>query len=61
MTKAELTCPKCGHKQETNIPESGCLAYYKCDSCQKINAAPEGICCIICAYSDSMCPVSTKG
>ncbi|MEK7281043.1 MAG: GDCCVxC domain-containing (seleno)protein [Chloroflexota bacterium] len=52
-----LTCPRCGYKQEGEIPEEQCLPFYKCLGCGEIIAADQG-CCIFCDYGDRPCPVS---
>lgn len=62
MNKAILTCPKCEHTQETDIPQTGCLAFYKCEKCGEIISVPKESknCCVICEYSDKTCPVGHK-
>ena len=54
---ANLKCPYCGFIMEVEIPQNGCLAFYKCQKCQKIISSPKGECCVICAFSDKKCPV----
>lgn len=58
MEKAKLTCPHCEHVQEVEIPQTGCLAFHKCEKCEKIISVPEGSknCCVICEYADRKCP-----
>ena len=60
--KANLKCPHCGHIQEVEIPEAGCLAFHKCEKCEQIISVPEDSknCCVVCEYSDKKCPVSHK-
>ncbi|MAZ67152.1 hypothetical protein CL652_00015 [bacterium] len=60
MDTANLTCPKCGHKQEVEIPEDTCLPFYKCGQCHKVISVPKDSknCCVICEYSDKKCPVA---
>ncbi len=60
MSKAKLTCPQCGHKQEMKIPKDKCLPFYECHGCGKIISAKRGSCCVICDYSGEKCPVSVK-
>lgn len=55
---ANLKCPFCSHIQEVEIPQNRCLAFHKCQKCQKLIATPQGECCVICAYSDKKCPVN---
>ena len=62
MKKATLTCPKCGHTQETEIPQTGCLAFFKCEECNEIISVPKESkrCCVICEHSDKTCPDGHK-
>ena len=62
MRKATLICPKCGHTQETDIPQPGCFAFYKCNECNEIISVPKESknCCVVCEYSDKVCPVGHK-
>lgn len=62
MEKANLTCPHCGHTQEVDIPQNGCLTFHKCEKCQQIISVPKESkhCCVICEYSDKKCPVAVK-
>ena len=60
MIKANLTCPHCNYVQEIDIPQNACLAFHKCEKCQKIISVPEKSksCCVVCEHSDKNCPVS---
>ena len=60
MNGAILTCPKCSHNQEVEIPDGKCLPFHKCESCNEIIAVPKDSknCCVICEYSDKKCPVA---
>ncbi len=60
MTKAKLTCPKCGHKQSIEIPTDKCIPFYFCDGCGEMIQAKKDSCCVVCDYSDAKCPVSIK-
>jgi len=60
MKKGTITCPECGHNQESEIPTNACMAFYKCDSCSKLIRPTEGDCCVFCSYGDQLCPVSNK-
>ena len=51
-----LTCPKCGHKQEGEIPLDACIPFYECKSCGQVISA-EKSCCVFCDYGDKPCPV----
>ena len=55
-TKAILTCPKCGVKQEAEMPTNACQHFYKCTNCGEILKPKEGDCCVFCSYADSICP-----
>lgn len=57
---ANLECPYCGYIMEVEIPQKGCLVFWKCQKCQKLITTPKGECCVICAYSDKKCPVHKK-
>ena len=55
---ANLTCPKCGHKQAAEIPADQCVSFYACDGCGETIAANNESCCVFCDYSDEECPVA---
>ncbi|HIH33619.1 MAG TPA: hypothetical protein HA227_05225 [Candidatus Diapherotrites archaeon] len=55
METAVLKCPKCGFEQELEIPESSCLQFFKCENCGELISAPNGECCVICAFSNKKC------
>ncbi len=55
-TKAMLTCPKCGKKQEVDMLLNACQHFYKCKSCGELLQPKEGNCCVFCSYADSKCP-----
>ena len=54
---ANLTCPKCGHKQPAVVPQDQCVPFYRCKGCKETLAAKES-CCVFCDYSDEQCPVA---
>jgi len=56
--KAKFKCPECGFKEEIEIPENTCIAFWKCKGCKNLISTPEGECCIVCAHSDKKCLVS---
>lgn len=58
--KASLKCPHCGEIVKVEIPKDRCLVFLKCEKCQKLIKTPEGKCCVVCAYSNRKCPVSSK-
>lgn len=53
---ANLKYPYCGYIMKVEIPQKGCLVFWKCQKCQKLIATPKGECCVIYAYSDQKCP-----
>ena len=60
MNRAILTCLKCNHKQEVEIPKEKCLPFHKCENCNDIIAVPKDSknCCVICKYSNKKYPVA---
>lgn len=58
--KVTLTCPKCGHKQEGEIPTNTCIAFYSCEGCKEMIAPAGEDCCVFCSYADKPCPTSHK-
>jgi len=60
MEHATLTCPKCGHKQQEEMPKNACMPFYTCKGCSETIAAKSGTCCVFCSYGDKACPVGGK-
>jgi len=58
---ANLTCPKCGHKQQASIPMTSCVPFYLCDGCKQTIQAAGDDCCVFCSYADRPCPLKSKG
>lgn len=60
--QAEVTCPRCSHKQVLEVPQTGCQAFYKCENCKEMIGVPKESdnCCVICEYSDTTCPIGHK-
>lgn len=54
---ATLTCPKCGHKQQGDIPTTSCVPFYVCDACKATIKAEGEDCCVFCSYADKKCPL----
>lgn len=54
-----ITCPKCSHTQEVEMPTTSCLAFYECDGCKKLISADKS-CCVFCDYGDRLCPVAAE-
>ncbi|MEK7572037.1 MAG: GDCCVxC domain-containing (seleno)protein [Patescibacteria group bacterium] len=59
-TKAILTCPMCGAKQEVEMPTNACQHFYRCTKCEQTMKPNEGDCCVFCSYADSKCPPKQK-
>lgn len=57
---ATLTCPKCGHKQQGEIPTTSCVPFYVCNGCKEIIKAQGEDCCVFCSYADKECPLKKK-
>lgn len=57
---ANLTCPKCGHKQEAPIPTTSCVPFYVCDGCKETIQSEGEDCCVFCSHADKPCPISNK-
>lgn len=57
---ATLTCPKCGHKQQGEIPTTSCVPFYVCNGCQETIKAQGEDCCVYCSYGDKKCPLKKK-
>ena len=55
-----LTCPRCGAKQQAEIPEGRCVPLYVCDACGEHIAAKVEDCCVFCSYGDRRCPVGHR-
>lgn len=55
-----LTCPKCGHKQQGEIPTTACVPFYICEGCKETIKAQGEDCCVFCSYADKQCPLKKK-
>lgn len=51
-TKAVITCPKCGVKQEVEMPTNACQYFYECTNCNTMLKPKEKDCCVFCSYSE---------
>jgi len=59
-TSATITCPKCSHIENAQMPIDACQHFYKCESCDELLKPKEGDCCVFCSYSDTKCPPQQK-
>lgn len=57
ITRARLTCPKCGYVQEADMPTDACQFFYDCVSCNSVLRPKPGDCCVFCSYGDTLCPM----
>ena len=55
-TKAQLTCPACGHKHAEEMPTDVCQFFYECSNCKAVLRPEPGDCCVFCSYADVQCP-----
>ena len=60
ITKATLTCPKCGHHQQSEMPTDACQFFYECLSCQAVLRPLDGDCCVYCSFADQLCPAKQQ-
>ena len=60
VTKAILTCPKCGAKHQEEMPTDACQHVYECSSCKTLLRPTKGKCCVYCSYADTKCPPEQK-
>jgi hypothetical protein len=51
-----ITCPKCNHKKEEEMPTNACQFFYECAHCEEILTPKEGDCCVYCSYGSVACP-----
>ncbi|HEY2897043.1 MAG TPA: GDCCVxC domain-containing (seleno)protein [Gemmatimonadaceae bacterium] len=51
-----LTCPRCKHAQELEMPCDACLFFHECTSCHEILRPRPGDCCVFCSYGSVRCP-----
>lgn len=56
-----ITCPKCGHQKEEEMPLNACQYNYECQSCKTLLKPKEGDCCVYCSYGDVPCPPIQEG
>jgi hypothetical protein len=54
--KSTITCPKCGHKKEEEMPTDACSWFYECENCKVVLKPLQGDCCVYCSYGTVPCP-----
>ena len=57
ITKGTLTCPRCGFKQESEMPTDACQFFHECVNCKTILKPLDGDCCVYCSFGDTLCPI----
>ena len=61
ITKATLTCPKCGHARTGDMPTDACQFFYECVNCKTVLRPKAEDCCVFCSYADTKCPMKQGG
>ncbi|MEX0362311.1 MAG: GDCCVxC domain-containing (seleno)protein [Allomuricauda sp.] len=56
ILKSAITCPKCGHQEEEQMPTDACQFFYECKNCHEVIRPKEGDCCVFCSYGSVACP-----
>lgn len=56
ILKSTITCPKCQHQKEEEMPTDACQFFYECENCKIILKAKKGDCCVFCSYGNVACP-----
>ena len=54
--RSTITCPSCGHAQETEMPTDACQYFYTCPACSVTVQPKPGDCCVFCSYGSIKCP-----
>ena len=55
LLKSTITCPKCAHKKEEEMPTNACQFFYECENCKEVLKPKEGDCCVYCSYGTIAC------
>ncbi|HCO82190.1 MAG TPA: hypothetical protein DIT95_01475 [Arenibacter sp.] len=56
-----ITCPKCGHQEEVQMPTTACQFFYECENCKQTLKPNPGDCCVFCSYGTVSCPSIQEG
>lgn len=51
-----LTCPRCGHQKQEEMPTDACQFFYACEGCEEVLKPQVGDCCVFCSYGTVPCP-----
>lgn len=60
LLRSTLTCPKCHHQKEEQMPITACQFLYKCVSCNQLLRPLPGDCCVFCSYGTESCPTKQE-
>ncbi|MEJ8569692.1 GDCCVxC domain-containing (seleno)protein [Elongatibacter sediminis] len=61
ILESEITCPRCGHRQQETMPTDSCQYFHECRSCQVLLKPLPGDCCVFCSYGSVECPPMQEG
>lgn len=56
LLTSTITCPKCGHQKEEEMPTAACQFFYECENCKDVIRPKAGDCCVYCSYGTVACP-----
>jgi len=56
QVRSTLTCPKCGHSVELEMPMDACVFFHECEGCHTQLRPFPGDCCVFCSYGSVKCP-----
>lgn len=56
ILNSNVTCAKCGHINNVEMPEDHCVLIYTCPECDSVLRPKSGDCCVFCSYGDVKCP-----
>jgi len=53
---SELTCPKCGYKENVTMPTDACLWFHECAMFHTLLKPQPGDCCVFCSDESVLYP-----
>lgn len=56
-----ISCPRCGHQKQEEMPTDACQFFYECSGCGEVLKPREGDCCVYCSYGTEPCPPMQTG
>lgn len=51
-----ITCPKCNHQKEEEMPLNSCLFTYECEQCLTLINPKNTNECVFCSFGNISCP-----